>query len=135
MHQDYSHKTLIEKLEIKECSKVIFFNTPEGYVSSLSLPSGVLVENNLEGQFDLIQFFAQDKTELEKNFPQLKKFLKTNGALWISWKKKKPRGLIGLNEIKVQEIGLQNGLVDIKVISIDEVWSGLKFVFKIKDRI
>lgn len=123
----------MEKLGIKNNSKVIFFNTPEGYISSLHLPSSVLIEKDLEGQFELIQFFAQDKQELEKNFPMLKKFLKPDGGLWISWKKGS-RMPGSLNENKILEIGLQNGLVDTKVISIDNTWSGLKFVYRTKDR-
>jgi len=136
MDQGYSQKPLSEKLGIKENSRVIFLNCPPHLITliTLNIPNSILIENDLEGQFDFIQFFAQDKAELEKNFPHLKKFLKPNGALWISWKKKGPHSLGDLSENKVQEIGLQNGLVDVKVVSIDDIWSGLKFVFRVKDR-
>ena len=39
-----------------------------------------------------------------------------------------------LNGNIVREIGLKNGLVDIKVCAVDKIWSGLKFVIPIKDR-
>jgi hypothetical protein len=130
---EYSNKPLIDKLEIKENTRIIILNSPEDYMSLLKLSGTTLLEDKLEGQFDLIQFFAQDKLELERIFPRLKQSLKSDGLLWISWKKGQ-RMPGSLNENKVQEIGLQNGLVDIKVISVDDIWSGLKFVFRIKDR-
>ena len=39
-----------------------------------------------------------------------------------------------LNENIVREIGLENGLVDVKVCAVDEIWSGMKFVFRVRDR-
>lgn len=130
----YSQKLLIEKLGIAENSRVIFLNPPLTYLTSLTIPTSCVVEEKLEGQFDLIQFFAQDKRELETMFPRLKKSLKKDGQLWISWKKGRIDPFSDLNENKVQEIGLQNGLVDIKVIAVDDVWSGLKFVWRAKNR-
>lgn len=127
-------KSLREKLEIKEHSRAIFLNTTIEYIKSLQLSESIIVEEKLEWQFDFIQFFAQDKNELEKMFPRLKQSLKKGGVLWISWKKGKIDPFSQLNENKVQKLGLQNGLVDIKVVSIDDVWSALKFVFRTKDR-
>jgi hypothetical protein len=34
----------------------------------------------------------------------------------------------------VRQIGLAAGLVDVKVCAVNEVWSGLKFVIRVKDR-
>lgn len=39
-----------------------------------------------------------------------------------------------IDETKVRAIGLETGLVDVKVCAVDETWSGLKFVFRLKDR-
>jgi hypothetical protein len=73
-----------------------------------------------------------DKDKLEKEFPDLVKSLDKDGSLWIVW----PKGGKGtdLNESIIREIGLSNGVVDVKVIAVDEVYSGLKFVFRLKDR-
>jgi hypothetical protein len=133
MDMNYSHRSLLEKLGIKENSRIILLNPPLAYpISHTIIPSSIF-EEKLEGQFDFIHFFAQDKLDLERIFPKLKQSLKKDGALWISWKKGS-RMPGSLNENKVQELGLQNGLVDVKVISVDDVWSGLKFVFRTKDR-
>lgn len=83
---------------------------------------------------DFIHFFIKDKTELEKLFPKLKKYLKSDGMIWVSWPKKSSHVESDLNENIVRKIGLEVGLVDVKVVSIDEIWSGLKFVYRVKDR-
>jgi hypothetical protein len=57
-----------------------------------------------------------------------------SGTLWISWPKKSASLKTDLNENRIREIGLENGLVDVKVCAVDETWSGLKFVYRLKDR-
>jgi hypothetical protein len=39
-----------------------------------------------------------------------------------------------VNENLVREVGLAAGLVDVKICAVDEIWSGLKFVYRLKDR-
>jgi hypothetical protein len=64
----------------------------------------------------------------------LKSSLAQNGLLWISWPKRSSGVATDLSENIIREIGLSNGLVDIKVCAVDETWSGLKFVYRVKDR-
>lgn len=71
---------------------------------------------------------------LERAFPLLRKELAESGMLWISWPKAASNIPTDVNENVVREIGLKNQMVDIKVCAVDEVWSGLKFVFRLKDR-
>jgi hypothetical protein len=54
--------------------------------------------------------------------------------LWVSWPKKASKVVTDLDETKVREFGLKNGLVDVKVCAVDEVWSGHKFVYRLNDR-
>jgi hypothetical protein len=54
--------------------------------------------------------------------------------LWVSWPKKTSGVTTDLTENEVRSIGLQAGLVDVKVCAVNEVWSGLKFVIRVKDR-
>lgn len=135
MAAGYSHKSLTEKLGIKPSSSVILLNHPEDYGHLLfPLPESCSVFDELQEQADLIQFFTKSKDELEKMFPKLKNYLKPTASLWISWPKGSSKVKTDLNESIVQKIGLENGLVDVKVIAVDETWSGLKFVFRLKDR-
>lgn len=131
----YSKKPLVEKLGIKSGQKIHLANPPRNYRATLGpLPDQVQLAKSLNGSCDLIQFFVQARSLLEGAFPTLKKHLATSGCLWVSWPKGGSQVKTDLNENVVREIGLRNGLVDIKVCAVDEVWSGLKFVFRLRDR-
>ena len=131
----YSKRSLVEKLGIKPGQRLYFGNPPENYGQTLrALPKDAVPLKSLKGPCGFIQFFTQDKAELESAFPRLKKNLAPDGSLWISWPKGASKIKTDLNENIVREIGLRNGVVDIKVCAVDEVWSGLKFVIRLKDR-
>lgn len=131
----YSKRPLAAKLGIKTGYKLTFINHPDNYAETLGkLPESVLIALISEGPLDFIQYFVTEKDELIKMFPILKKNLLQNGMLWISWPKGGSKIKTDLNENIIRDIGLQNGLVDVKVIAVDDDWSGLKFVYRIKDR-
>jgi hypothetical protein len=130
----YSKRALTEKLGIKEDSKLIFLNAPRDYARTLGkLPKGITLTNDLDGPLDFVQFFAKERAELETCIRRLKQELSKNGTLWISWPKRVSKVETDLSEAVVREIGLRNGLVDVKVCAVDETWSGLK-VYRKKDR-
>jgi hypothetical protein len=83
----------------------------------------------LDGPYDFIQFFAPDRATLETALPQLRGHLAHGGKLWLCWTKKASPKHTDLTDNDVRELGLATGLVDIKVASIDDDWSGLKFVY------
>jgi len=126
--QNYSHRSLAQKLGIKAGDKIIVLNPPENYLNLIRL--NVKVSHQLQPNAQFIHYFANSKSELEKDFPQLKNHLSRNGMLWISNKK----GDKNFAQEDVQKIGLKNGLVDIKIASVDETWSAMKFVYRVKDR-
>ncbi len=135
MRAGYSKRTLIDKLGIKSGFVLIITNPPPSYFQLLGiLPPGVKSKKSLSGEFDFIQSFVANHKKLAVEFPKLKKHLKANGMLWISWPKGTSRMSSDLNENSIRDTGLRNGLVDVKVCAIDENWSGLKFVFRLKDR-
>jgi hypothetical protein len=131
----YSKRSLVEKLGVKPGANVIILNAPDGYDKTLGvLPADVSIAPSLGSSLDFIQFFARERAALESAFAALKQALEHDGQLWISWPKGSSKVPTDLNENVVREIGLQNGLVDVKVIAVDEVWSGLKFVYRLQDR-
>jgi len=135
MPAGYSKRSLVEKLGIKEGFAVAILGAPENYASVLGkLPSGVKQFNQLKGPLDFLQFFSLKRFHLEEHFPKLKAALSPGGMLWISWPKASSGVPTDLTENVIREIGLRNGLVDVKVCAVDETWSGLKFVFRLKDR-
>lgn len=128
----YSKAPLIKKLGMKEARRGIFLSAPKE-VLALFKQAPFNRATRLSGNFDYIHFFATSEKTLQVAFPKLKKCLKPAGLLWISWPKSSKLGT-DLNENKVRAIGLASGLVDVKVAAINATWSGLKFVYRIKDR-
>ncbi len=85
-------------------------------------------------QLDFAMLFTKSKAGLTKDVKRISKQLASAGMLWVSWPKKSSGVATDLDENKVREIGLAAGLVDVKVCAVTEIWSGLKFVRRLKDR-
>jgi hypothetical protein len=114
---------------------VVIYNAPADYATTLGeLPAGVILLDNAGSSLDLVHFFTASRAELGAHFPRLKAQLAPTGKLWISWPKRAAKVPTDLDENSVREIGLANGLVDVKVAAIDLIWSGLQFVYRLKDR-
>jgi hypothetical protein len=79
-------------------------------------------------------FFTTRRAELERRFPALKKTLEPADGLWIAWPKKAAKLDTDLDFDAVQSIGLANGLVDNKIAAIDERWTAMRFVYRVRDR-
>jgi len=130
----YSGKSLAEKLGLKEGMRVYLKGEPKDYKSALGALGASATFYNSGTDFSLIHYFTQERSGLENNLPTLKERLTKDGSLWVSWPKGGSKKAGDLNENIVREIGLAHGLVDVKVIAVDETWSGLKFVYRLKDR-
>lgn len=130
----YSGTPLHKKLGIKAGQKVWFSGAPDGYGAELSKAGSYERAKTLKKDLDLLHLFTESKSALNREMPKLRDSMKPNAALWISWPKKSSGVKTDLDENVVRDIGLKAGLVDIKVCAVDEVWSGLKFVFRLKDR-
>jgi hypothetical protein len=131
----YSGTPLPKKLGIKDGFHVRLIKAPPEVVAELkpSLDS-CKVANDAKAPLDFAMVFTKSAASLKKEFTQLAKNLAPAGMLWISWPKKTSGVPSDLNENIVREIGLAAGLVDVKVCAVTEVWSGLKFVRRLKDR-
>lgn len=133
----YSKTPLWKKIGYKDGFRCQLFGEPDNYLQMVApLPEAVILEDlDLETtELDLIHFFTKQRTELETNFPLLKSKIKKTGIIWISWPKKAFKVQTDIVDSVVRSIGLDTGLVDVKVAAIDHVWSGLKFVYRTKDR-
>ena len=131
----YSGTPLAKKLGIKPGYRAVFVNPPEGYEDALgTLPEGGLVRSRLGAAADFIHFFSDRRGALERRFAGLKGSLAETGTLWVSWPKKSSGMQMDLDERAVRAIGLAHGLVDVKICAVDDVWSGLKFMYRVRDR-
>ena len=132
----YSKRTLVQKLGIKPGFKIALINSPQDYLQTTlgPLPSEVVIEPLTAGSLDMVHFFTRSANQLNYEFPALKQAVTLAGMVWISWPKKASKIQSDVDENVVREIGLKHGLVDVKVCVIDAIWSGLKFVYRVKDR-
>jgi len=131
----YSGTALAKKLGIKEGYRIALVNAPQNFADELGpLPAGVVVVQRLQPSLNLILFFAASQSELSKRFPELVKRLVANGMLWVAWPKKSSGVMSDLSFEVVQAVGLAEGMVDTKVCAVNEVWSGLRFVIRLRDR-
>jgi len=133
----YSGTPLVKKLGIKDGARIAIVNAPEGFHDLLiDLPEKVTILARPRAPMDWVIFFTNNERDLIKKFPALAATLAPTGMLWISWPKKtSPLSTDpAFNENRVQRIGLDAGLVDVKVCAIDDDWSGLKFVIRTADR-
>ena len=131
----YSATPLAKKLGIKEGSRVALVNAPKDFPPQLDdLPGHVKFLKPASKSLDLILFFVLSERILARDFAKLADRLTANGMIWIAWPKKSAGVATDLTFDRVQRIGLDAGLVDVKICAIDETWSGLKFVYRLKDR-
>ena len=131
----YSGKPLFEKLGLKRGQRAFVWNAPENYHVELKpLRSSIDLKSRLKGPLDFIHFFTTNKKELEQRLPQLKQELDYGGCVWISWPKKNSGAATDLTEDVIRSIAIASGLVDVKVCAVDDTWSGLKLVYRSKDR-
>ena len=131
----YSGTPLPKKLGIKENQRIALLSAPKDFLPELgNLPEGTSIVTRVTARLDLALLFVDRESVLQKQFAQLAKKLSPNGMIWIAWPKKSSGVPTDLIFDRVQRIGLDSGLVDVKICAINETWSGLKFVIRLKDR-
>jgi hypothetical protein len=133
---EVSSTPLVRKLGIKAGHCVSFVNAASDFARTLGpLPAGcqqVAVDDGEE--LHVILCFGQSQATLRKLFADAKRRLAANGGLWLCWPKKASGVKTDLADSIVQQIGLDGGLVDNKICSIDATWSAMRFVFRLRDR-
>jgi hypothetical protein len=132
----YSGTPLPLKLGIKPGHRVLLLGAPAGFEAHVlgELPDGVRVVRRLQGKADVIVSFHLDRADLERRLPRLRAAMVANAGLWIAWPKRASKVPTDLSEVVVRTIGLAHVLVDNKVAAIDETWSGLRLVIRLRDR-
>ena len=131
----YSGTPLPRKLGIKPGARLALIGAPEAFDRTLGeLPDGVRVGRTARGPLDVVVAFFSHRAALERRLPALRSALDLAGGLWVAWPKRASGVATDLTEGAVREVGLASGLVDNKVCAIDEVWSGLRFVYRLSDR-
>ncbi len=130
MSAGYSGTPLPKKLGVKPGSRVLLLNAPEGFVLQ-----DVPVVRRAQGLADVILSFHTERSDLQKRMPVLRERMRQDARLWIAWPKRASKRPTDLTEDVVRELALENRLVDNKVAAIDEIWSGLQLVIRMRDRL
>jgi len=98
------------------------------------LPDAVEFLTTSVGDLDVIVLFVHGLAALDAHFVPLAAALQPAGGLWVAWPKRSSGVATDLDENVIRELGLGAGLVDNKVCAIDATWSGLRFVWRLRDR-
>lgn len=136
----YSGTPLARKLGIKDGHLVLIDGAPDDWRNGWpanhgALPDGAVVRPGLRGgTAHMVIGFFDRAARLRRRLPALKAKIAHDGMVWLAWPKKASGVVTDLGDGVVRELGLGAGLVDVKVCAIDETWSGLKFVYRLKDR-
>ena len=127
----YSATPLARKLGVKASSRVLLLGAPEGFTRLLEpLPDGVEFERRADSKTDIAHLFVTRREDLEKHLSVLRRRLRPDAALWVSWPKKSSKVSTTITEDVIREVALPLGFVDIKVCAVSDVWSGLKLVVR-----
>jgi uncharacterized protein YdeI (YjbR/CyaY-like superfamily) len=134
----YSGTPLPQKLGIKEGHRIGLIDAPEDFAETLGkLPAAVELFSSLgnaQVDFDILLYFATEQAGLEKRLAGIIKHLDPNGGLWVAWPKAASGVRTNVNANTVRAVALAAGLVDNKICAIDDTWSGLRCVIRVKDR-
>lgn len=123
----YSGTPLLQKLGVKEFSRVALIKPPPGFASSLpELPIGAKLTQRGKGEADVIVWFIKSSSELDSIKDAIARMPASSGKLWVAWPKKASGVKTDLTEDVIRGAALRAGLVDTKVCAIDETWSGLR---------
>jgi hypothetical protein len=128
---------LANRLGVREGSRIWLLEAPVGFARKLEpLPQGAAVTTvTPKGPQDLIALFAMSRAALGEMFPRAAHHLAPRGCVWAAWPRKSSGVFTDLTEELVRSVGLAAGLVDNKIISLDDIWAGLRFIFKERDRL
>ena len=131
----YSGTPLPRKLGIAPGARVALVGAPAQPRPSLGdLPDGARLLSRLTPDLDVIVLAVDRLADLRRRLPAARRAMRPEGGLWVAWPKKASGVQTDVTEDRVREIGLAAGLVDNKVCAIDEVWSGLRLVVRLRDR-
>ena len=127
----YSGTPLARKLGIKAGLTVAVLDEPEGFRAQLvGLPDDVTFRTQLRGRVDIVVGFFVERRKFEQRVEPVTRTMERDGSWWVCWPKKASKVATDMTEDVVREVVLPVGLVDVKVAAIDEVWSGLKVMWR-----
>lgn len=129
-----SEKTLAEKLGIKKAMKLLIIGCPYDYREPCNLSETSDISDDQDIKYAFIHLFCNNAEDYEMQLMCLKFNMLEDGMIWVSWLKQTSPDFVNLNKNVIRSVALANGLVDVKICSINEHWTAMKLVIPVKDR-
>jgi hypothetical protein len=127
----YSGTPLAKKLGIRAGARLYLHGSPGNYAQLIApLPEGVQTVPRMDADTDLAHLFTSRRAELRATLLQLRRAMRDDAVIWVSWPKRASGVATDVTEDVVRELALPLHLVDIKVCAVDDIWSGLKLVVR-----
>ena len=115
-------------ISLLQCCTTAIINPPEGYEKQFGSATGSITgHKELKSSFDFIQIFAGSASELERQTPKILRIIHPDGILWVSYPKLSSDQKTDLSREKCREIMQKFSYRPVSQISVDEVWSALRF--------
>lgn len=127
----YSGTPLQQKLGMKPGHRVVFVDAPAGFAEQFH---DVDVRARLRHPVDVIVLFVVGRRRLAERLPAAMAAMADDAGLWVAWPKRASGVPTDLDENRIRDLALDAGLVDNKVCAVDDVWSGLRLVYRLSDR-
>jgi hypothetical protein len=126
----YSGKSLSAKLGVADGTTVTTIGAPPDYMELLMPPAGARLISRLSPGARFVHVFSKSRSDLGAALARVRQAMAPDGVLWVSWPKKASGVKTDITEDTIRELAFPLDLVDIKVCSVSEVWSGLKLMIR-----
>jgi hypothetical protein len=127
----YSGTPLAKKLGVVAASRVCAIDAPFDYRAVVApWPAGASLQKEVDRTTDIAHLFVRERARLEREAGRLRRAMRDDAVLWVSWPKKTARVATDISEDAVRAVALPLGWVDVKVCAVDATWSGLELVVR-----
>jgi hypothetical protein len=119
---------LAKKLQIKPGKHWLLFDAPANYLTLLEpLPEGATVSYEAKGDFDGVQLFVKNSTELTASLKLVVPILRPDSVFWVIYPKKSSGIESDLEMISSwDELG-KYGFGGVAAAAVNEIWTALRF--------
>jgi hypothetical protein len=125
----YSGTPLPQKIGVKPGARTLVVGAPPD--APALFEEGVQVLLRAADDLDAVVLFVTDRHRLERRLPELRRRLAPTGMLWVMWPKRASGVETDVTEDVIRDFAVaETDLVDVKVIAVDETWSGLKLMIR-----
>ena len=125
----------MKKLSLKDGMRVWFDAMPASVRDEIAASGLTLSEEAVPTPgIHAAHVFVTGRAELEEKLTPLRALIDPAGMIWVSWPKKASKVSTDISEDVIRDVALPMHLVDVKVCSVDDIWSGLKLVIRKEHR-